>query len=911
LLVSAAVNEPDAPEYTHPDMAALVALARHGLPLIAIAQPNTDPCSLLQLPAAVTPAAAAAAAANGSTSSSSSSSSSRSVPLSQLVVTCDPQSNRITSVIVPWWMLSTAGDISVSYTTDNWRLPAGGFSHLQELWITAEPWQATLLLPDEVSSQTGGGSSSRSGKQPSIFLPAPQGSSSSSSSSSADACIPYAPALPLPEWLLPWLAPALRHLTVGAAPEDTKDLKSWRSNALLPQQLLWQLRLQALQLDDVVQMLLGLLPQESAGAMQRAVQMVQQLQQFVQEVEGVLLFQQDLDMEPLWQQAQQLLHQDMQDMRRVLDEQQQQIDEDQQQLYRLQVLQNRGEQQAPEQSVTLLGAVLTRHEECMGIREKIQQLQNQQGQLQARLQQQQQQPWQQQQTHSSQSNSSTSGRKQGAYERSQHEHWPFSSWRESGREHRAWPFTRLGLESAAASGPLSGLSGYASGPAWRMDVYQPDGISRLAELVLLKSLRISPLTEMPAAARKLLQLVQQQGNCPSCSSSSSSSYAKGKWLYPSYATHYLLPGWLGSLKNLEVLELQHATELPMELPRQWSELARLQLLSITHSGPCRPQVWPPSFIGSSMAQHDSATAAGAGSGRQLSEQEQQQLAAGCGLASSSSSSSTSSCRASNLLMCQYARQRFACSCTTATANALAGTLPEDWQALTSLRALNLPGHNLTGTLPAGYAFGVLPAAGLGDDGMWLLQHLSLRANRLSSSIPAAYVWDPNDDSVFSYSDTGYPILEVLDLDCNWLEGGLPRIDRLPQLRVMSAASNRLTGSVPVKLPATLEVLDLHHNDLTGPVPCFTIGSGLSVSSSGESSSDKKGSEVENAAAAAAGVSAADEYHGDAGAPATYHSSSSKGSNGDSTDSGMYVKDSNNRDGEQELLLQLVILADNR
>jgi hypothetical protein len=823
-------------------------------------------------------------------------------------------------------MLSTAGDISGSYTPDNWQLPAGGLPHLRELWITAEPWPAVQLSNPAASQTTS--SSSSGGDQPGIYLPVPP---NHSSSSTAESCIPFAPSVPLPDWMLPWLTPALRHLTIGASQADVKDLRSWRSNALVPQQQLWQLQLQVQQMDDMTQLLLEVLPQDNVQANQQAMQLVQQLQDLQLEIEKLQLYQQALDAEPQSQKVQQVLQQQIQGFWLVLDLQQQQIDADQQSMYHSQLMQRHEQQQAPEELLQHLTSMESRYQEYQNIVKQIQQLQQQQDQQQARLQQQQYNQHhpahQQQQGHRyNRYNALHQSSKLGRYEQhSQGAHWPFSSWREDPREVRSQPFSRLGPDSGTASGP----SGLLSGPAWRMDLYQPDGLSGLCGLDLLKSLRVSPLTEMPAAARELHQLVQkqQQGECPTCSRrrrSSSSSYIhkSGSWASSSSATDHLLPSCLSGLKGLEVLELDHTTELPMQLPEQWGDLPRLQLLSITHAAACRPQVWPPSFASSD-----------AGVDRQLNQDEQQQLETGCGLSPALyhgqqqqqqfCSSSSSTCSVSNLLMCQYAHTRFTCSCTTPTAAALSGTLPTEWQRLTSLRALNLPGHNLTGHLPKDYAAGAALSSGSGNDGMWQLQYLVLRRNRLTGSVPSLYVWNPDleaeDTQAIVFSSTGFPLLEVLDLDCNILDGILPQLTGLPQLRVMSAASNRLAGNVPAAVPATLEVLDLQHNDLSGPVPCFATGSSSSSSSNsgnyfGGSSSNDGSYDKEDDSGEAGTASVYDGGRDAAGAPAAaWHSSSNawredryssySGSSGSSSGS--------SGEDEQQLSLQLVNLADNR
>jgi hypothetical protein len=139
----------------------------------------------------------------------------------------------------------------------------------------------------------------------------------------------------------------------------------------------------------------------------------------------------------------------------------------------------------------------------------------------------------------------------------------------------------------------------------------------------------------------------------------------------------------------------------------------------------------------------------------------------------------------------------------------------------SLRVLTLAYHNLSGSLPQTWA-----------NGMARLQQLRLEGNMISGSIPSEWLRlerstsSSNSSNQVSNNNGGspvppFPALEVLQLGCNNLSGALPSsLAALKYLQVVKLDANMLSGRVPTEVPASLQVLGMQHNELTGPPPCF-------------------------------------------------------------------------------------------
>ena len=129
---------------------------------------------------------------------------------------------------------------------------------------------------------------------------------------------------------------------------------------------------------------------------------------------------------------------------------------------------------------------------------------------------------------------------------------------------------------------------------------------------------------------------------------------------------------------------------------------------------------------------------------------------------------------------------------------LSGAIPAELGKLTSLRRLDLGGHQLTGPIPAV----------LGD--LAGLENLSLSGNRLSGPIPIV---------LGSLTD-----LHWLNLHENDLSGPIPaELGRLTNLRGLELGGNNLApGPIPewVSNLANLERLSLSRTNLTGPVPLW-------------------------------------------------------------------------------------------
>ena len=128
-------------------------------------------------------------------------------------------------------------------------------------------------------------------------------------------------------------------------------------------------------------------------------------------------------------------------------------------------------------------------------------------------------------------------------------------------------------------------------------------------------------------------------------------------------------------------------------------------------------------------------------------------------------------------------------------NALAGTIPQEFETLVNLVDLNLRDNALQGTIPK--VFGLFGQ----------LRVLDLSSNSLSGALPP---------SLGDLSE-----LENLQLYGNLFDGEIPKqFGQLKKLENLSLAINLLYGTVPTELGQleNLRALRLHMNELTGTIP---------------------------------------------------------------------------------------------
>ena len=145
-------------------------------------------------------------------------------------------------------------------------------------------------------------------------------------------------------------------------------------------------------------------------------------------------------------------------------------------------------------------------------------------------------------------------------------------------------------------------------------------------------------------------------------------------------------------------------------------------------------------------------------------------------------------------------------------NRLHGSLPSSWSSQRRLRVVKLASNSFSGTVPSTWSnwsdvsenvcLLLLPCMQWTVTTCCFMQvlFLSLADNQLSGSVP--YM----------------PKLVVLDMSSNHLTE--PNFDAVPAtLQILYLANNRLTGLLPVTLGYTnLTLLDLAYNNLSGPVP---------------------------------------------------------------------------------------------
>ena len=175
---------------------------------------------------------------------------------------------------------------------------------------------------------------------------------------------------------------------------------------------------------------------------------------------------------------------------------------------------------------------------------------------------------------------------------------------------------------------------------------------------------------------------------------------------------------------------------------------------------------------------------------------------------------------------------------------ISGTLPHDWQALTSLRFLFANRNKVSGTIPEGWAafksleemwlnnaklVGVLPN--------WIgqtssaLRKLHFSSNQLSGSLPTSWralaslkqlsVENNQLSGTLPPDWASMTSLENLSLFSNQqLSGRLPPEwgASMTSLEILSLFNCQLTGSLPKLLPSSLKELLLYTNKFSGPLP---------------------------------------------------------------------------------------------
>ncbi|GLU19131.1 hypothetical protein SLE2022_353960 [Rubroshorea leprosula] len=154
-------------------------------------------------------------------------------------------------------------------------------------------------------------------------------------------------------------------------------------------------------------------------------------------------------------------------------------------------------------------------------------------------------------------------------------------------------------------------------------------------------------------------------------------------------------------------------------------------------------------------------------------------------------------------------------------NNIAGEIPSSYCNLTSLRVLVLANNSLGGKIPE--CLGNLSDLSVLDLGMnkfhgripnsfvknSSLRTLKLNGNQLEGRLPSSLV--------------NCSQLEVLDVGNNSLNDSFPQwLGVLPSLQVLILRSNLFHGAISNSMPAfhfsQLKIIDVSHNDFTGPLP---------------------------------------------------------------------------------------------
>lgn len=132
-------------------------------------------------------------------------------------------------------------------------------------------------------------------------------------------------------------------------------------------------------------------------------------------------------------------------------------------------------------------------------------------------------------------------------------------------------------------------------------------------------------------------------------------------------------------------------------------------------------------------------------------------------------------------------------------NSLSGRIPGSlFSGLPRLTVLSLSGNSLTGRVPD--SIGSLVS----------LEELYLDDNFLTGQIPPAF--------------TGLSNLNRLELQSNQLTGSFPNLTSLTNLYLLDASKNCFSGEVPAALPLSLVELSLRENQFTGGIPTSLGGS---------------------------------------------------------------------------------------
>ncbi|KAB1203738.1 Leucine-rich repeat receptor-like serine/threonine-protein kinase BAM2 [Morella rubra] len=125
-------------------------------------------------------------------------------------------------------------------------------------------------------------------------------------------------------------------------------------------------------------------------------------------------------------------------------------------------------------------------------------------------------------------------------------------------------------------------------------------------------------------------------------------------------------------------------------------------------------------------------------------------------------------------------------------NYLSGSIPDSASNLTRLRRLSLSRNSLSGQIPDSLA------------SLSELEELYLDNNQLDGSIPSSF--------------NGLVSLKRLEIQRNNLKGEIPDLGSLRNLYFFDASDNELSGEVPTTLPSSLIGVSISNNDLKGNLP---------------------------------------------------------------------------------------------